>query len=794
MPENILEKNTVEQYKHDMTVYSIETNRKRSIPDAKDGLKTVQRRILDVLGNDFPGDKTFLKTSKVTGGVIGKSHPHGDTSVEDAIKPLTNWFECKIPLLYSESNMGSMQGDGAAAGRYTEIMLSTFALEAIFKDLKEAKEVVDWVPTFDNKDIEPEYFPVAVPLLLINGAFGIGTGMMTEVPKHNLGEVIDATINLIKNPNAPVVLIPDHAMPCQIIDTNWKSICNKGNGKYIVRAIIDIEHIGNHDALILKSVPDRVFFDKGNSQNGGVKYKILSMIESGKLPQIDKIDEDSHGNDMRIVFHLKPGSDPNYVREVLYKETQLQDTYLVNFEFLDGIKLIRMSYKSYLEFFIEQRKTTKFRLYCIKLQKIRTEMHQLDAYIKTIESGKIDQIIQLIKNKDTTDDTELIEFLIKNANLTDVQAKYIINSNLKQLSKAYLKRYKEKVKEDQEADKIYMEKINNDQLILQDIIDELLYFKKKFNTPRRCSVIKPEDINAIPKGTFKIVITENNYLKKLSIDDHVGAYKGDNPKHILIAENTENILLFSAQGKVFKLPVHKIPLTERSSVGTDIRMIIKGLISDIIKVEYEPTLKELSKSLTPHFITVVTANNCIKKLSLNDFVTVPPSGIIYTKLNPGDIVKDVLITPNTFDIILYSDKKALRVNMANIPNYKRSALGVTAMKLSNGDIIDGVSVIYPDATDVVVVTESGRINKFNIGALPISDRNKAGSKVISLGKGDRIHSIFGVNDSNILKVVTSTGVEEIPINSIKAGSSISKGDRCIPAKDIIIKCSIFKSK
>lgn len=795
MAEKILEKDTVEQYKYDMTVYSIETNRKRAIPDAKDGLKTVQRRSLDVIGNDLHGDKSFIKTAKVVGGVIGKSHPHGDSSVEDALKPMTNWFECKIPLLYSESNMGSMQGDGAAAGRYTEIMLSNFANEAMFKDLREAKEVVDWVPTFDNKDKEPEYFPVAVPLLLINGSFGIGTGMMTEIPKHNIGEVIDATINLIKNPDAPVVLIPDHCMPCQIIDTNWKSICNKGSGKYIVRGIMEVEHIGNHDALVLKSVPDRVFFDKGNPQNGGVKYKILEMIEAGRLPQIYKIDEDSHGNDMRIIFHLRPGSDPNYVRELLYKETQLQDTYKVNFEVLDGIHLVRMSYKSYLQFFIEQRKTTKFRLNCIKLQKVRTELHELDAYVKTIESGKIDEIIQLIKNKDTTDDTELIEFLIKNAGLTDVQAKYIINSNIKQLSKAYLRRYKDKIAEDIEADKFYMSKITNENLILQDIIEELEYFKKKYNTPRRCVVVKKEDFNNIPKGQFKIVVTENNYIKKLSPDDYVGSYRGDNPRHIIMAENTENILLFSAQGKVFKLPVHKVPLTDKGSVGTDIRMLIKGLISDIIKVEYEPTLKQISKSLTPHYMATVTAGNCIKKLTIDDFTTVPPSGIIYTKLNPGDIVKDVMIIPDVFDIILYSDRKALRVNMTQIPNYKRSAVGVTAMKLQDGEMIDGVSVIYPDATDIIVVTESGKVNKFNIAGLPASDRNRAGSSVIKLAKGDKIHSIYGVNDTNILKIVTSNGKMEVPVSEIQSGSSVSSGSKLLSTRgDIIIKCTVCKQK
>lgn len=792
MSETIIEKDTLEQYKYDMTIYSIETNRKRAIPDAKDGLKLVQRRSLDVIGNDLKAFNRPIKTSKITGMVIGKSHPHGDTSVEDGLKPMTNWFESKIPLLYSESNMGSMQGDGAAAGRYTEVMLSNFATEAIFKDLKEAMDVVDWIPTFDGEDKEPEYLPVAVPLLLINGTFGIGTGLMAEVPKHNLGEVIDATINLIKNPNAQVVLVPDHCMPCDVIDTNWKAICNKGSGKYLVRGRIEVEHMKNHDALIIKSVPDRVFFDKGNSQNGGVKYKILELVESGKLPQVYKIDEDSHANDMRIVIHLKPGSDPLFVKEVLYKETLLQDTYTVNFQVLDGINLVRMSYKSYLQFFIEQRKTTKFRLNCIKLQRVRTELHQLEAYVKIIESGQLEKVIDMIRNKDTTDNTEMIEFLVNKIKVTDLQAKYIIGCNLMHLSKAYYKQYKNQIATDIKDDAYYLARINDESLILKEIIEELLYFKDKYNTPRRCGIISPEEFNAIPKGQFKIVVTENNYIKKLSVDDHVGTYRGDKPKFVIDVENTEDILLFSAQGKVFSLPIHKIPVTEKGSVGVDIRLMIKGLISDIVKVEYAPNFKTVHKSTTKHYMVVTTVNNNIKKLDIEDFLAVPKSGLMYTKLNSGDSVKDVMIVPDVFDIVIYSDKKALRINMKDVPNYKRSAAGVTAMKLHDGGIIDGVSVIYPDATDIVVVTESGKVNKFDISALPTLSRNKVGSAVIKLGKTDKIKSIYGVNDHNTLVIYASSGKIELPVKEITAGSSISAGAKVTQGKDIVLDCEVFK--
>lgn len=800
--ENIIEKNCLSEYERGMTIYGIEVNHRRSTPDIRDGLKTVQRRILDVMLNHDQCKSKLVKTQSIVGKVLGINHPHGDSSVKDAIKPMSNWFETKLPLIYSESNMGSMQGDPMAAPRYTEIKISDFAMECVIGELDEHKEVVDWIPTYDNRNREPEYFPAKVPLLLINGSYGIGVGMKTEIPKHNLVEVLDATINLIKNPNASVVLIPDHCMNCEIIDTNWKSISNKGIGNYIVRGVIDIERIydpkryprlGDHYALIIKSTPDRVFFDKGE-KNGGIKYDILNLIQNGKLPQVVQIDEDSHGDNMRCVIHLRKGSDPNFVRETLYKMTQLQSTYSVNFEALNGIELVRMSYKSYLQFFIEQRKITKFRLYCNKLERTRTKYHERDAYIRLLESGEIDTIIKMIRNqKGAIDDNATMEYLIKTLKITDIQAKFIMGANLKSLSKAYLNKYKEERDQLIKEEQGYLSKITNDDLILQEIIDELEYFKKKYGQPRKCRVISKSDVDNIPKGDFKLVFTENGFIRKINQNELVGSIKGDNPTHILKVENTENVLIFTNQGKVFKLPVHKVPVTEKGAPGIDIRILVKGLTSNIVKVIYEPVLKDLSKKLNKYFLISITAGNLIKRLDLEDFLNVSLSGLLYTKLNDGDYVKDIIISPIDLDVIIYSGKKALRIPCIEIPHYKRNTLGVLAM--SSNLPIDGISVIYPDCTDVVVITELGRINKFNIAGLLQSKRGKAGSGVIKLNKGDKIHNIFGVNDSNVIRIVTKNNKYELKVSDIAMGSSISQGSKSIIDKrDNIVKCEVFKTE
>lgn len=789
--QEIIDKKVDSEYQEYMIRYAIETNWKRHTTDVRDGLKTVQRRIIDSMANRLSGKTNFLKTARVVGDTIGATHPHGDSSVKSAIKLMSNWFDTKMPLLESESNMGSMQGESDAAERYTEVKLSNFAIECVLAELKETPNVIDWKPTYDGTGKEPVFFPVAVPLLLINGTFGIGTGLKAHVPSHNMIEVIDATINLIKDPSAPVILIPDHCMPVEIIDTNWKEISNKGYGTYTARSVIDTEEHNGCYWLIIKSIPDMVYFDKGEL-NGGVKYTINDMVAEGKLPQITSIDEDSDGNNMRIIIKLRRGSDPEYVKQILYKETLLQQSYTVSFESLYEMQPMRFSYKSYLQTFIEQCRTTKFRHSCIKLQECSTKVHELDAYIKLIESGQLLKVVEMIYKQKSTDSLEIMEFLIKKVGVTDIQAKFLLEQNLKKISIGHLDMYKKSLAENKDKEQYHMARVTDESIIDKDIIERLEYFKNKYGKPRISKIISRDEASNIPKGIFKIVITENNYIKKLSKDEYVGAYRGDNPKHILLADNTEEILLFSAQGRVFNLPVNKIPICGKGNIGVDARIMIKKLASDIQAVMYVPDLKVLANKLNKQYITVVTAGNSIKKIDIEDFLTVPQSGIIYTKLNQGDFVKSVSVIPDNLDLIIFSNKKALRIDMASIPKYKRSSVGVTAMSIKEGSNIDGISVLYPDTTDIVVVTTNGKVNRFPISGLARSKRASAGSTVIKLGKGDKINSIFGVNEYNTINIHGKNGITSVDVSELKLGSSISTGEKVLKAGDIAVYCTVTR--
>ena len=788
--EQILQRNSVDQYKSDMIRYSIETNRRRSFPDYKDGLKIVQRRILYTMAFNLPCLRKLVKTAQVTGKVMGELHPHGDSSIDSAIKILCNWFETYVPLLYSESNMGSMQGDGAAASRYTEVMLSKFAKEAIFDEMKDNGNIVDWVPTFTGESKEPEYLPVKVPLLLINGCLGIGTGKSTNIPCHNINEVIDATINLIDNPNAPIVLIPDQCMPCEILDTNWKQICNSGNGSFKVRGIVDIEiedkgKSNEHYKLVVKSTPDRVWIDDG--KDTGIHYQINNLIDKGRLPQITDLVENSHDNDMRYEIHLKKGSDPNYVRDYLYKATSLQVTQTVNFEVLDGIDpMERMSYKSYLQAFIDQRCITKYRYYCLKLQDVRTQLHEKEICIMLIKSGKVNEITQKIQKSKLKNDAELIDWLIKLFNITDLQAKFILNYPMKKLAPVYLHKYEEDAKEYRKIEKMCMDKILDEKQILNEIKGELLYFKNIYGFPRKSIIVSPSQISNIPQGTFRIVITENNFIKKLALNEPVGSFKGDNPTITIQAENTSDLILVTSNGRGYKIPIYKIPLAEKNSVGIDLRIIMKGITSNIVSIFDSSVLKALADLKIKYYAVLCTEKNYIKKIDIDDLLVSTSGGVIMTKLNQGDQLKSCAIIPDMNDIVIYSKRKALRCPMTNIPNYKRNTVGNYAMNTK--DDIDGIAMIDPHATDIVVITESGNINKFDITGLPISERYKAGNNVIKLKPGDAIHSLFSTNESNIITVLTKEKRYDIKVSDIPRASTVTMGKKMIPLKgDIIVK-------
>lgn len=770
-----------DQYIKDSIDYLIEANRRRAIPDYKDGFKPVQRRIIDVMYNDIKCIHHTVKSAKIVGVTMGKSHPHGDMAIYQSMKPMANWFETNIPYIISQGGFGNFQGDSMSAPRYTEARLSEFTMDCVIGELKETNKVVDWSRTFDDRDIEPNYFPVTVPTLLIQGAFGIGYGMKVEIPKHNIGDVIDATIKLMENPNAKIELIPDQSMKTLLMKSDFKAISNKGSGKFMVKGLIEIDEYKGYPRLTILSTPDLVFLNS-------VTDKIENLIKSKELQNIHDMDDESSEDQMKYTILLKKGTDPYYIRDVIYKKTEMQKAFNVNFEVLDGHESVRMSYKSYLQAFILFRKTTKFRLYCNKLKNANTKFHEKDAFIKVLQSGKIDQIITKIRKHESTDDAPLVEYLIKELDITDLQAKYIIKANLRQLSLGNLNKLIEQANKYQEDISSYYTIIHNEEMILQEIKQELLYLKKKYNKPRNTTLIEMED-DLIPKGEFNIIITENNCIKKIPTNFPVNV-KGDTVRQVMKVDNQKSLLVFDDLGKVYKLPIHKVQVHDKNSNGTDIRLLINKLTSNIVKVIYEPLLEKLSKSTDKYFLTMVTSCGNIKKMDLDDFLIVLPSGLVAFKLDDNDSVKDVTIIYEHLDVIVYSKDKALRFNMKDIPHQKRNNKGQRSMQ--TGNFIDGMSIIDPNTTEIIIVTDKGKVNRFSSVALPLLIRNKPGVDVIKLTRGDGIKAIHTANISNNLNVITADSEHQFKVEDIPIGSSISPGTKMIPLSqgNVIIRTYI----
>ena len=785
MSESIVDRNTTKMYEEDMIKYAIIVDRRRAFAEVKDGLKVVQRRTIYDMFIQGATSTNKIKVAAITGDTQKLWHPHGDSSIYTCLLSIGPWFRCKEPLVAPQGNWGTVMGDGAAAQRYIEAGLSDFCYDAIVSELKDSKGIVDWNDNYMRTKKEPEYLPVKVPILLINGSFGIGLGMAANIPPHNLHEVISETRALLRDPNHQVVLIPDHCQKCEVIDTDWKRISNTGRGSYKIRGKIEIsEDEKGYPILRITSLPDNVY-------TCTIQAKLEEMILKKELPMIKDIDDQS-GKTVDLIITLKKGADPNYVKQVLLTKTQVQITDHVNFEAVDGVEPKRYNYTSYLQAYIESRTMVKFRWYCNMLKTNLTRYHQLIAYIKIIESGEIDNIIKMVKKQTTIDDTELIEYLIKKLKITDLQAKFILSTDIKRLSKGHLMRYKQEAEKLESEQAGYRRAITDDgTIIMQDIDRELEEIDRKYGKPRTCKVISKSEENGIPAGIFKVVVTERNYLRKIPDTDKVGIVRKDNPKFILRVDNTENILLFDNKGKVFKLPVSKIPVTDRNGAGVDIRMISKNLTSDVIAVYYEPDIKRIIEGQRKHFLTVVTRNNLIKKMDIEDFGNVNLSGLIYTSLrDDSDEVVGVAIVPAGLDVVIYSKQKALRTTIDAIPLFKRNATGSKAMNTDSP--LEGISVMYPDVTSIVVITESGRINKFPVSGLSQKDRAKGGNNVIRLSSNDSIFSIFGVNEKDKIRVLTSDGPIEIPVSELKSKSAAAAGDKVIKLKSgNIVRCDVL---
>ena len=779
IPDNIIQVNALEKYMDDMGRYSLYILFERYVPNINDGLKPVQRRILYCMWNDVKctSIRTKRKSANTTGAVIAAYHPHSADAVYGACKCLANWFECKMPLVTYDSASGSIQGDPQAAARYTESFLSEFAMDAVLADLEQSRSVIDWSKTFDNTTIEPNCLPVRVPLLLVNGVFGIAIGQRIEAQPHSLNDVIDATLAVLHDPNASVVLIPDPCQKCEIVNTNWKKISNLGFGYFKERGIIDIGTTDKgHPYLAIKSVPDLVW-------PNAVLEKIEDLIKKNIIIQIADIQDFSTDNQLDIRIILKKGADPEFVKQMLYKHTQLQDTKRVNMQVViqngSEVSIQHIGYKTYIANFIEFRREVKFRLYNAKLQKIETRLHTIEIYIKILESGDIDGVIRAIRSRTQSNEDELIQWLMNKLKITDVQAKFVLNTQLKALSRGSLNVYKAEQKRLFDEVNNIIKIITTPALIDQEIENELLEIRAKYGRPRQSVLISESAADNIPSGTFQITVYDNATIKKTMVGEPVKSYKGASPICVCTADNAKNMLIFDNFGRAFSLPVHRLPLSDKSTAGMDMRIILKRLGVGIVSAIYLPSIEALADKKPKYHMIITTVNGYIKRIDLDDILQATQSGVIYSKLGKSDLVADIVIANQKSDVLIYTNSKALRVNIANIPYLKRSAIGNIGIKLSDKeghDVVEGLTIINPNCIDLVVVTRQGKFNRIPQNLVPASVTNRVGNKIIKLSKDDSILGVYACEPGMLIRCLHPDGsATDIDPANIEYGSSVSAG-------------------
>lgn len=774
MAERVIDVNIATQSNQDMRDYAIYVIRNRAIPDMIDGLKPVIRRILFCAANDFRG-QGFIKTSNIMGQVIRKYNPHGDTAVNDAIRNMINDFATKYPTMEGSGSWGSKANNQAAAPRYTECKISKFATDVFIKDIYEDPNSTDWVDNYDKRCKEPLYLPARIPALLVLGQVGIAVGVKTSIPSHNLGEVIDATIGLIKNPNHKFCLIPDECMPCEIIDTDWKTINETGNGTYISQGIIETGTYDKKPALFIRSLPDFVYFDS-------VYKSIVKLVTSGAAPfiqdHVSRTTRDKKTGEIRFeeVIKLKDNIDPNYAKEFLYANTSIRQTRQVRIIVIKDNKLCYMNYREYLLNFINFRRTSVARKFNSILQKYKTSIHERKFLLYVLSHKKeLDNVINMIRKQKTTDRQELIDYTSSQLKITNLQAKSLLEYDLGKLTEGYRIKYENELKELEVKVKEIMDILIHPEKIDHVIIDEMLEIKRKYNNKRMCHLISKSEASGIAPGTFRLIFTKKGYVKKIGENENITTLNKDEIKFITKAENDEDVVLFSSLGKVFKLPVHKIPLSDKNSNGNDIRLLNKYLTPDIACAIPESTLNKMVESKTHSYLFVVSRKGYIKKIDITDVLTAPPSGIIYSKLDENDYVQGILVGPEKMDILVYAGTKVLRIHPKEIPYLKRSTKGNRVSTAAS--VIDGMSFVLPNMTDVVVVTKNGYVNKISLDIIKRSNRGKAGDRIIKLKKDDSIIFISPLRNDNVLHSIQGRKEDEIIVSDIPEGSTVGCGTK-----------------
>ena len=783
---NVTKRYIEEEMKQSYLDYSMSVIVSRALPDVRDGMKPVHRRILfamNELGMTY--DKAYKKSARIVGEVLGKYHPHGDSSVYGAIVRMAQDFNYRYPLVDGHGNFGSIDGDSAAAMRYTEARMAKISGE-LMEDID--KNTIDFMKNFDDSLDEPTVLPAKLPNLLLNGATGIAVGMATNIPPHNLGELVDGILAQIENPDITCLELMDYIkgpdFPTGGIIDGHKGIRDAyltGRGKIRVRGKVEVEELKSGKAnIIIKEIPYQL-------NKAVLIEKIADLVKEKKINGISDLRDESDRDGIRVVIEVKKGEEPELILNKLYKFTELQNTFgIIMLALVNNAPKV-LNLKEIIAEYLKHRFIVITRRTQFDLEKAEKRAHILQGYRIALEN--IDRIIEIIRG--SADGNTAREVLIEKYGFSDVQSRAILDMKLQRLTGLE----REKI----DAEYVEIEKyilelkdiLSHDSKIYDIIKKELLYLKEKYGDKRK-TVIENERMEILPEDLIKdesviLTLTNKGYVKRMEVSKYKAQKRGgkgvasqntiedDFVVSIDSATNLDTLMIFTNQGRVFNLKVYEIPESSKQSRGK--------LISNIIRIREDEKIRAVIKTRdfsSENEVVFVTKEGLIKKTNLNEFKNINNSGLKAIKLKPeDDIIYVGLIEEIDKEELLLATKlgQSIRFGSDNVRATGRDTMGVKAITLKEGDSVVSAMLIKDRDGMILTMTENGYGKRTRIDEYPLQARS--GKGVINLrcnAKTGDVVSVLPAPDSEELMAITSSGIViRMPMSSITIYGRATQG-------------------
>ena len=787
--DSLTENNIVEEVKKSFLDYSMSVITSRALPDLRDGLKPVHRRILwSMYNSGYTPDKPHRKSAKTVGEVMGNYHPHGDSSIYEAMVRMAQDFNQRYMLIDGHGNFGNIEGDGAAAMRYTESRLSKISLE-LLRDIN--KDTVDFDPNFDETLKEPRVLPSRFPNILVNGTMGIAVGMATNIPPHNLGEVIDGCIAYIDNPDIDTMGLmqyikgPDFPTGGIILgNSGIRKAYETGRGSITIRSRASIEEVNGHSVITVTEVPYGI-----NTME--LKNKVAELVHTKVIDGITDYHTDLKDG-IKITITLKKDANPQVVLNNLYKHTSFQITYGIIFLMLDGMTPKTLGLKDIIQKYIEHQREVIVRRCKFDLNKALNRVHILEGL--KIALDNIDEVIKIIKSS-KTDEIAKAE-LAKKFGLDSIQSDAILEMKLRRLTGLERDKIENELNDLLKLIDELRAILSSDEKVFAIIKEEMLEIKNKYADGRRTSIDMTaidyiDDESLIPEENIVITLTKKGYIKRLPVDTYKIQNRGgvgikgmaineeDFVEHIINSTTHNYILFFTNKAKVYRLKGYEIPEFSRQSKGLPIINLL-----NLEQGEYITSLLKVANDEEHKYLVFATKQGLIKRTEISEFSNIRASGKKFITLRDDDELISVKKTDGSYEILMASSNgRLVRFPESLVRIMGRGATGVRGINLGDG-ILVGMEVANSDI-DVLVVTEKGYGKKTPISEYRVTNRGGKGVKTLSVtDKNGTITSFKAVDKDKDLIIITNEGIIiRLSINSISTMSRVTQGVKLINLRD-----------